>query len=327
MRTLEQYEYLDLDALLSGVVEWIVKESPVLQMIPQMPIKGNSYKYDVELTLPTSNWTSVGDPLTESSGTVEQRSTDIYTLIQNCRTDKSKIALNSTQNPETIDINAGAKSMAHEWEKNFILGQTTTLSNSKQFKGLMRIIAEFESAATTDLDGIENTQVIPNHATSGAPTMANMDILVDAIKTGKPDCLLMSKRARRALNVLQRASGSAVVMTEIGNFGLKVPSYDGIPILVSEFIPDNMYDANGSSVTAIATYDPTKARATNYSNTVIFAMKFGEQDVTGLQAGEMTHEREPFSETYNAITNRFTWYCGAACFKKYSLACLTNVLV
>jgi len=58
MRTLEQYEYLDLDALLSGVVEWIVKESPVLQMIPQMPIKGNSYKYDVELTLPASNWTS-----------------------------------------------------------------------------------------------------------------------------------------------------------------------------------------------------------------------------------------------------------------------------
>jgi len=216
--------------------------------------------------------------------------------------------------------------MAHEWERNFILGQTSTLSNAKQFKGLLRIIAELESAATTDLDGLNNSQVIPNHATSGAPTMANMDILVDAIKTGKPDCLLMSKRARRALNVLQRASGSAVVMTEIGNFGLKVPSYDGIPILVSEFIPDNMYDG-ATSVTTIATYDPSAARGTNYYNTVIFAMKFGEQDVTGLQAGEMTHERETFSETYNAITNRFTWYCGAACFKKYSLAALTNVLV
>jgi hypothetical protein len=327
MKTLTQYEYLDRDALLSGVMEWIVKESPILQMLPQKSIQGNSYKYNVELALPTANWTTVGEPLTEGSGTVEQRSTDIYTLIQNCRTDKSVIALNSTQNPETIDIEAGAKAMAHEWERTFILGQTSLLSSTKQFKGLIRMIAELESVSTTDLDGLNNTQAIPNHATSGAPTMANMDVLVDAIKPGKPDLLLMSRRARRALNVVQRASGSAVVMTEIGQFGLKVPSYDGIPILVSDFIPDNFYDANGSSVSSPATYDAAWTRGTNYYNTMIFAMKFGEQDVCGLQAGEMKHERAEFSEDYNAITNRFVWYCGAACFKKYSLACLHAVLV
>jgi hypothetical protein len=327
MKTLTQYEYLDKDAILSGVMEWIVKESPVLQMLPFKAIQGNSFKYNVETALPTASWLTVGDTITESSGTSEQRSTDIYTMVQNCYTDKSVIALNSTQNPETIDIEAGAKAMAHEFEKNFVLGQTTTTSSTKQFKGLMRIIAELESATTTDIDGINNTQAVPNHATSGAPTVANMDVLVDAVKPGKPDCLLMSRRARRALNVLQRASGSGTALTEIGQFGLFVPSYDGIPILVSDFIPDNMYDANGSSVTAIATYNQSVARATNYYNTVIFAMKFGEQDVCGLQAGGMAHEREMFVEDYNAICNRFIWYVGAACFKKYSLAGLFNVLV
>jgi hypothetical protein len=327
MKTLTQYEYLDRDAILSGVMEWIVKESPILQMLPFKSIQGNSYKYNVELTQPTSSWLTVGDTITESSGTTEQRSTDIYTLVQNCYTDKSAIALNSTQNPETVDIQAGAKSMAHEFEKTLVLGQTTTTSTTKQFKGLMRIIAEMESATTTDLDGLVNEQVIPNHATSGAPTVANMDILIDAIKPGKPDCLMMSRRARRALNVLQRASGSGTQLTEIGQFGLFVPSYDGIPIVVNEFIPDNMYDADGSSVTAIATYNQSVARATNYKNTIIFALKFGDQDFCGLQAGEMKHEREEFVEDYNAICNRFIWYVGAACFKKYSVAALTNVLV
>ncbi len=326
MKTLTQYEYLDRDAILSGVMEWIVKESPILQMMPFKSIQGNSYKYNVELTLPTASWLTVGDQITESSGTSEQRSTDIYTLIQNCYTDKSAIALNSTQNPETIDIEAGAKAMAHEFEKTLILGQTTTTSSAKQFKGLLRIVGEFESATTTDLDGINNTQVIPNSATTVAPTQANMDILVDAVKPGKPDCLLMSRRARRALNVVQRASGSSVVMVDIGQFGMKVPSYDGIPILVSDFIPDNIQNA-ASSVLTIASYDQSVARASGHYNTATFAIKFGEQDVTGLQAGEMKHERAEFVEDYNAICNRFVWYVGAACFKKYSLAALTNVLV
>jgi hypothetical protein len=324
MRTLTQYEYLDRDAILSGVVEWIVKESPILKMLPFKAIQGNSYKYNVELTLPAASWVSTGDVITESSGTVEQRSTDIYTMIQNCRTDKGAIVLNSTQNPETADIFAGAKAMAHEFEKQFILGQTSTLSSSKQFKGLLRILAEFESTSTTDLDEANNSQVIANSATSAALTMAKMDELVDAIKPGKPDLLLMSRIVHRKLAALQRASGSGVVMTDPGEFGLSMPTYDRIPIYISDFMPDNIQDGSGSALT-IASYNPAATYASGYDNGIILAMKLGDQDVTGLNAGEMKHEREEFSETYNAITNRFIWYCGAACFKKYSLAALINI--
>jgi hypothetical protein len=326
MKTLTQYEYLDRDAILSGVVEWIVKESPILQMLPFKAIQGNSYKYNVETALPTASWVSTGDLITESSGTNEQRSTDIYTMIQNCRTDKGAIVLNSTQNPETIDIFSGAKAMAHEFEKNFILGQTSTLSNSKQFKGLLRIIAELEGATVTDLDGAagQNSQVVANSATSAALTMAKMDELIDAIKGGKPDMLLMSRLARRKLSALQRASGSGVVMTDPNDYGLRMPTYDGIPIVVSDWVPDNLQDSSGSVLT-IASYNPATTYGEGYDNSAIFAIKLGEQDVTGLNAGEMKHEREEFSETYNAITNRFIWYCGMACFKKYSLAVLTGI--
>ena len=330
MQTLTQYEYLDRDMILRGVVDWLVKESPLLGVLPMKSIQGNAYKYNVSTALPTASWTSVGDQISESTGTYEQRSTDIYTLIQNAYTDKSAIALNSTQNPEAIDAQLAAQAMAHEFEKTLIIGQTSVDTTTKQFKGLLRIIAEFESSSTTDLDGNifsapdtgNNVQVLTQAATSGALTMPAMDALIDQIRPGRPDVLLMSRYARRKLNVLQRASGSSgVELQESELFGKFMTSYDGIPIYVSDWIKDN-YANNASNVLAIASYDFDTTRATDYDNSVIFAMKFGENGVQGLHAGEMKHEREEIVEDYNAILNRYVWYVGLACTAKYSLACL-----
>lgn len=326
MQTLAQYEYLDRDMILKGVVDWLVKESPLLGVLPQKPIQGNSLKYNVSLTLPTASWLTVGDQIAESTGTFEQRSTDIYTLIQNAYTDKSKIALNATQDPEAIDAALAAQAMAHEIEKTLIIGQTSVDSSSKQFKGLLRIVAELESATTTDLDAIHNDQVIAGTDSTGALTMASMDELIDQIKPGKPDMLLMSRRMRRKLNILSRASGSGgLYLADAKLFGIKMMHYDEIPIYVSDWILDN-YPEGSSSVQAISTYDfDAAAVAGTNENSVIFALQLGEDKVTGLNAGEMKHEREEFVEDYNAICNRYIMYTGLACFKKYSLAVLTGV--
>lgn len=336
MQTLTQYQYLDKDYIVKGVADWLVKESPLLGVMPMKSIQGNAYKYNVSLTLPTASWLTVGDQISESTGTYEQRSTSIYTLIQNAYTDKSQIALNSTQNPEAVDAQLAAQAMAHEWEKTLIIGQTSVDSSTKQFKGLLRMIAEFESSSTTDLDGQlysspdtgNNSQVLSQAATSGALTMTAMDALIDQIRPGKPDVLLMSRYARRKLNALQRASGggsgAGLVMTESELFGKFMASYDGIPIYVSDWIKNN-YQNNSSNVLTIASYDFDTTRASDYDNTMIFAMKLGEQGVHGLHAGEMKHEREEIVEDYNAILNRYVWYVGLACTAKYSLAVLMSV--
>ena len=324
-KTIAQYEYLDRDKLMKGVVEWIVKESPLLKKLPQVTVKGNSYKYNVELTLPTVAWVSVGDPIAENTGTVAQRTADIYQLIGDSDTDKFAIATNSEQDPEQTDIEEKAKAMAHEWELTAIMGQTTTASDAKEFKGLMRLIAEFESESTTDLDGVNNSQVIPGHATSAALTMAMMDELIDAVKPGKPDLLLMSKRMRRKVTSLQRASGSGVQMVDSKDFGMMMPTYDSIPMMVSEWVPDNLPDSS-SSVLTIATYNQATVRASANDNSIIFALKLGDRDVAGLHAGQMKHEVIDPVEGYNVRRNRFIWYCGLAAFKKFSAACLINVL-
>uniref|UniRef100_A0A6H1ZIV0 Putative capsid protein n=1 Tax=viral metagenome TaxID=1070528 RepID=A0A6H1ZIV0_9ZZZZ len=325
MLTKVQSDYLKSDLVLEGVWDTIVKESPITQALPFKAINNDIIKYNVELTMPTVSWLQPRDQITENTGTFEQRTTNIYTLIGDADTDKSMIAMNPLQNPESVDIEAKAKAMAHAFDRALIFGQTTTLSSTKEFKGLMRMLAEFESATTTDLDGVNNSQVIVGHATSAALTMAMLDELLDQIKPGKPDLLLMSRRMNRWVTALQRASGSGLQMVDAKLFGLQMPSYDTIPILESDWIPDNLPNGS-SSVLTISTYDQSTARAADHDNSIIFAMKISEEDVTALQAGNMTHERETFIEDSNAIRNRFSWNVSMMCKKKFSLAALINVL-
>ena len=326
MLTKTQSDFLKSDLVLAGVWDTIVKENPLTKALPFKAVNNDIIKYNVELTMPTVSWLQPKDQITENTGTVEQRTTNIYTVIGDADTDKSMIAMNPLQNPESVDIEAKAKAMSHAFERAFIYGQTTTLSSVKEFKGLMRMLAELESATTTDLDGINNSQVIPASATSTALTMAMMDELLDAVKPGKASALLMSRRMVRWLTALSRASGnSGLMLIDSKLFGMSMRTYDGIPIYESDWIPDNLPDG-ASSVLTTATYDQSKARASGYDNSIIFALKIGEEDVTGLQAGNMQHERETFVEDYNAIRNRFSWNVSAMCKKKFSLAALINVL-
>jgi len=337
MQNLTQYEYLGSDLILKGVANWLVKESPMLGAMPMKSIQGNSYKYNLSTALPTASWLTVGDQIPESTGTYEQRSTDIFTMIQNAYTDKSAIALNATQNPEAIDAELAAQAMAHEWEKTLIIGQTSTQSSTKQFKGLLKIIAEFETSTTPDLDGAapgltgNNSQVLASSATEATMTMAMIDELIDKIKPGKPDVLLMSRLSRRRLNALQRASGggsgAGLVLTESSLFGKFMDSYDGIPIYVSDFLPDNfpINTTPGILTTSTYNYDAARSATGDLDHSIIFAMQIGEKKVQGLNAGEMKHEREEVVEDYNAILNRYVWYTGLMCASKYSLAVLTGL--
>lgn len=324
MQTLTEYEYLDRDEILKGVCQWIVKESPIMQKLPFKAIQGNAYKYNVDLTLPTASWMAYDGQVSTTAGTIEQRTTDIYMLLQDSNTPKASKQTNSTQDPEQNDIDQASRAMGQAFETAFIRGRTSTLSSNYEFKGLLRMLAELESATTTDLDGINNSQVVLNSATSAVLTLATIDTLVDAIKPGKPDMLLMSRRIHRKITALQRASGSGLQMTEPNQFGQRMQLFDSIPMWPSDYMPENLPDG-ASSVLTIATYNPNTAYADGYNNSAIIAIQFGEDKVCGLQSGEMTHERETFVEDYHAVKNRFVWLCGTACFKKYSLAALINI--
>ena len=70
--TLVEAEKLSNDVLLQGVIETIVKDSPILQVLPFIQIQGNGLTYTRESVLPSIAVYDVGDTWAESTPTFAQ---------------------------------------------------------------------------------------------------------------------------------------------------------------------------------------------------------------------------------------------------------------
>ena len=84
--------------------------------------------------------------------------------------------------------------------ETFIYGDSAT--NAKQFDGLRKLID-----TTTASD-----QVIAAGATGASLTLSMLDEVIDAVKGGKPDMLLMSRRSRRKINAIVSATKRSFFM-------------------------------------------------------------------------------------------------------------------
>src|SRR4030042_4768898 len=75
--TLAEAPKLSSDILLQGVIETIVKESPILQALPFIEITGNGLTYNQEKTLPDIDFYDVGEDWDESTPTFEQKTANL----------------------------------------------------------------------------------------------------------------------------------------------------------------------------------------------------------------------------------------------------------
>jgi len=322
--TLVEYEYLDSTPVKKGIMQTVIKESPFLGgYLPFIEINGNALAYNLENVMATASFYSVGDTWAESAGTWAQRTAALTVLGGDADADKFIQATRKNQDVEALVIEAKAKAVAHAFELNMIMGRTTTDDAEKQFKGLMRLIAECETSSTTDLDGVNNTQVIPASASSGALTIDLMDQLIDAVKP-RCDALIMSRRMRRKLQSLARAAGNNLTVAQ-GKLGEFVTLYGEIPVFVNDWVPDNLQDGS-SSVLAIASYEQSTTRASGYDNSAIFAVHFGEDGLCGLHNGGIQHEVVGTSHTTDAMKHRIKFYCGLALFSTKAAAVMIDVL-
>ena len=118
--------------------------------------------------------------------------------------------------------------------------------------------------------------------------------------------LLMSKRTRRTLNALARAT--SFLETERTEFGTMMQFYDGVPIGVSDYISD------------------AKTVGTSTDCSTIYAMQFGEGAVSGITSpGALTVENVGSLETKDATRTRVKWYVSMALFNTLKLAKLIGV--
>ena len=344
---------LATDILLKGIIETVVKDSPILQKLPFSQITGNSLKYNREKTLPTAAWYApVTGTWVTSPPAFEQCTASLSILGVDADVDNFlKSTRSNVQDLEAACIELAAKSVRHEFENVFLNGS----GSSDQPTGLYLTLKGTAWVAATayvlgdvrvPTAGLENgfryecTTAGTSHATTeptwptteggtvtdgtavwtcrlgnhlgtgvnGATlSLTSLDKLIDLVRGGKPDLLLMSRRSRRKIQNLARAAGTNLLIGE-GALGQVVEYFNGIPVAISDWVKDNYTVGSSSDCSAI------------------FAFQMGEGAVCGLTSPEMLQiERLGSLETKDASRTRIKWYVSMADFSVVKAAMLTGV--
>lgn len=283
---------LSNDMLVRGVIETIVKESAVLQYLPFLPVTGTAVTYNREASMPAASFYATGDTWTEATPTFTQKTATLKILGGDADVDNFlQQTYADTNDIEAEVIASRAKAVAHKFSETFFTGDT--LADTNSFDGLVNVVPA--------------GQTVSMGTNGGALTLAKLDEMLDLVKPGRPEVLLMAKRTRRKLKDLRRTSGS-VLETSINQFGEMVETYDGIPIVVDDFC-------------SIAETQGTETAASS-----IWACKFGiGAGIMGLENGGLQVERVGELETKDATRHRIKWYCGMALFSELGVARLAGI--
>jgi hypothetical protein len=290
--TLAEASKLSNDVLLVGVIETIIKDSPILQSLPFIEIVGNGLTYNRESTAATASFFDVGDTWTESTPTFAQITATLKIMGGDADIDNYLIATRSNvQDLEVAVIQLKAKAVQQLFEETFITGDA--VANPKSFDGIDKLC--------------ESGQTLSMGANGATLTLDKLDELVDTVKGGKPEILLMSRRSRRIINKLARTAGT-FLETDRDQFGQMIQYYDTIPLGVSDYVAD----------------DQTQGSRNDCST--IYAMQFGEGAVAGLTGpGGLLVERVGSLEQKDATRTRIKWYSSLALFNALKLAKLVGV--
>jgi hypothetical protein len=291
---------LSNDVVLQGVIETVVKESRVLDALPFIEIAGNALTYNRENALPTAAFFDVGDNWTESTPTFTQVQATLKILGGDADVDRYIATTRSNvQDIEAAVLELKAKAVAHEFEDEFLYGDTG--ADPKGFDGLHKLVP----AAQQVHQGAGTTPA--------ALSLKKLDETIDLVKPGKPDFLLMSRRTRRGISAYARALTSPVQF-EPGDFGRRVMLYDGVPVFESDFLTDTEAIASGAF-----------SAKTGGTASSIFAVKAGEGQIAGLTNGGIQVENVGPLETKDARRWRCKWYVGLALFSTLAISRLDGI--
>jgi len=302
--TLAQADKYSVDQIYRGLIEEIIKASPIAGIMPFDSVLGNALSYNRELALPAASsiFRAIGAAWTEGVHTETNVRTVLTILGGDADVDKFLKATHSNlQDLTQIVIAAKAKAVWQTFENELIYGPT-----SDGFNGWHAIIGS----------GAQQINM-GSGATPAVATLAKLDAMIDLIKPGKPDALLMSRRTRRDLNAYARTLGTFITTERVTEFGGFVQFYNAIPILLSDYITEVEVIASGRF-----------SAKTGGASSSIFAIHFGSDGVHGISAEGSDHIMvEPIDplESADATRNRVKMYVAQCVKSTQSLARLDGI--
>jgi HK97 family phage major capsid protein len=298
--TLTEAAKLSNDVVVQGVIETVVKESRVLELLPFIDMMGNALTYNRENAMASAAFMDVGDTWSESTPTFTQVQATLKILGGDADVDQYIATTRSNvQDIEAAVLELKAKAVAHQFEDEFIYGDTAV--DSKGFDGLHKLCPSGQQVH------------LGTGTTPAALSLKKLDEAIDLVKPGKPDFLIMTRRTRRGISAFARSLTSPV-QYEAGDFGRRVMFYDGIPVFESDFMVDTELLASGAF-----------SAQTGGASTSILAVKTGEGRLAGLTNGGIQVENVGALETKDARRWRCKWYVAIALFSTLSIACLDGI--
>lgn len=295
------------DLLHDGVVETLIQESPLLEMLPVMTIKGNAIKHRVEGTLPTPAYRQVNATYNRSWGSDTEHFWGVTILGGEVFIDNFIInTMGNEWDEKARQYAKFAKAMSRTFDADFFDADGT----SNKFKGVNALIDE----------GFGQKRGAANDAADGGTlTLDDLDIAFDLLRDqSMPDAILCNRTHRRKVTALARTTVSGVSLIDVGTdvFGRKVNVYNGVGMRI---IGD---DING---TAILGYDETRGNSSVRSS--MYFVAFGDDKVSLLLGAGGSFTVRDFGETEAAPGHlgRVECYPGIALWSPYSIVRLEGI--
>lgn len=287
---------LSLEQLERGVIEEIIDIDEMFALIPFMQINGKAYVYNRENTLTEADFLSPYDPVNEGAATFTEVTTTLKILAGDVDMDKFLLATQSDHNSQlAIQLASKAKGMGRAFRRALVQGFSSV--NPKSFDGMASLC--------------DPSQVLLAGTNGASLTLDMLDELKDLVKLGA-DCLVMRRSTWRAVRSLLRSfNGNHADTMMIPNFGRPIPAWDGIPVVLNDFLPNNEVVGTSSATTSI------------------YAARFNEVDgfhaiYGGPNAGVVVEEIGTI-QNKDAVRHRVKWYVGTALKGTLSLARLAGI--
>lgn len=302
--TLAESAKLSQDQLIAGVIENIVTVNPLYEVMPFMPIEGNALAYNRENALGDVQFAGVGSTITaKAAATFTNVTSSLTTLIGDAEVNGLIEATRSNfVNQTAVQVASKAKSIARQYQNTMVNGDGT----SNSFQGILALTPSGQKGLLSGANGSNLSFEI-------------LDELLDLVKDkdGQVDFIMMPSRTRRSYYALLRALGGASIAesTTLPS-GRQVPTYNGVPIFVNDYIPVNQVKGTSGAVcTSIiaGTFDDGS----------------GTHGISGLTASRnagISVKNIGEKEDADEEITRVKFYCGFANFSQLGIAIADGIM-
>jgi hypothetical protein len=292
------------NAYKSGVIELYAGSSEILSNLPFQNITGNALSYTREESLPGVGFRGVNESYTASTGVLNPLTESLVIAGGDLDVDKFIVDTMGVQQ-RTVHEQMKIRALSLAWTKKFIKGDNQ--SDPREFDGLqVRVVGDQKIAAGTTDGGT-------------ALSLAKLDEAID--QTLNPTHLIMSKAMARKFAAAARTYTIAgYISYDIGQFGQRVMSYNGIPIVTVDL------DNTGAAILGFNEVSYTSsAWGGTATGASIYIVSMGADALTGLQNGTIDVRDLGELPTAPVFRTRIEWYNGLAVFNGRAVTRLGSI--